>query len=283
MLNKVFQSKILLILILFAAVVVRLYKFDSPISDWHSWRQADTSSVSRNFVRYGFDLLHPTFHDLSKGVSLLDNPQGLRFVEFPFYNVFQAQLFLLFGHFSIEQWGRIVSILSSLGIIIFVYLLTKKYISQQASVFAAIFLAFVPYGVYYGRAVLPDMLMTMFMVSGLYFFYKWIDRKNFQFSIFNFQFFLAFILTAAAILMKPFVLFFALPFLVLAWKKFGLGVFKKAQLWLFLILTVIPFVLWRFWIQQYPEGIPQSNWLFNGNGIRFKGAFFQWLFADRIS
>lgn len=36
-------------------------------------------------------------------------------------------------------------------------------------------------------------------------------------------------------------------------------------------------------MMQYPEGIPQSNWLFNGDGIRFKGAFFHWLFADRIS
>ena len=34
---------------------------------------------------------------------------------------------------------------------------------------------------------------------------------------------------------------------------------------------------------QYPEGIPVSNWLFNGGDIRFKGAFFYWIFADRIS
>lgn len=36
-------------------------------------------------------------------------------------------------------------------------------------------------------------------------------------------------------------------------------------------------------MQQYPEGIPQSAWLLNGNNIRFKGAFFHWIFADRIS
>ncbi|MDZ4228053.1 MAG: hypothetical protein U1E54_02290, partial [Candidatus Levybacteria bacterium] len=29
-------------------------------------------------------------------------------------------------------------------------------------------------------------------------------------------------------------------------------------------------------------GIARNDWLFNGNHIRFKGAFFQWLFADRI-
>jgi hypothetical protein len=36
------------------------------------------------------------------------------------------------------------------------------------------------------------------------------------------------------------------------------------------------------WISQFPEGIPASDWLFNGNGIRFKGAFWYWLFGDRI-
>jgi hypothetical protein len=33
---------------------------------------------------------------------------------------------------------------------------------------------------------------------------------------------------------------------------------------------------------QYPEGIPVFDWLLNQNNIRFKGAWFFWLFADRI-
>lgn len=36
-------------------------------------------------------------------------------------------------------------------------------------------------------------------------------------------------------------------------------------------------------MNQYPEGIPVSNWLFNEGNIRFKGAFFYWLFAERIA
>jgi len=33
---------------------------------------------------------------------------------------------------------------------------------------------------------------------------------------------------------------------------------------------------------QYPEGIPVSQWLFNGGNIRFTGAFFYWIFAERL-
>lgn len=33
---------------------------------------------------------------------------------------------------------------------------------------------------------------------------------------------------------------------------------------------------------QFPQGIPANSWLLNGDNIRFKGAFFYWLFADRL-
>ena len=94
---------LLLILILVGAFAVRLYHFDWPLADWHSWRQSDTSAVSRNFVNKGFDVLRPKFDDLSKGVSLIDNPQGYRFVEFPIYNVAQAGLFKLFDKFALPK------------------------------------------------------------------------------------------------------------------------------------------------------------------------------------
>ena len=73
----------LLLFIILGAFIVRLYRFNGPVADWHSWRQADTSAVSRNFAKYGFDLLHPKFEDISNVASGLDNPKGYRFVEFP--------------------------------------------------------------------------------------------------------------------------------------------------------------------------------------------------------
>jgi len=270
-----------LLLIILGAFIVRLYKFNNPIGDWHSWRQADTSAVSRNFIKFGFDILHPRFDDLSKTPSGgIDNPQGYRFVEFPIYNIAQAGLYKFFGYFTIEQWGRIVTILSSILSIIFVFLIVKKYINASAGIFAAFFLAFLPYNIYYSRTILPDPLASMGILGGIYFFDKWIERP--KFSIFNFQFLLALVFTSGALLAKPFVVFFALPFIYLVLSKFGLSFFKKWQLWFFLIFISSPLIFWRIWIQQYPGAIPMSSWLFNGNHIRFKGAFFQWIFAQRI-
>lgn len=274
----------LLVLIVLGAFFVRLYQFHRPVADWHSWRQVDTSSVSRNFVKNGFDILHPTFHDLSKGVSLLDNPHGYRYVEFPIYNVLQAGFYIIFGYFTIEEWGRLITIIASIITVIFIYLLTRKYISNLAAFFAAFFFAFLPYSIYYGRTLLPDQLMVSFMLSSLYVYDIWLDKlvSSKKRKTIWMLFLVGILLTACAVLMKPYVLFFGLAYMYLAWRKFGFGLLIKKELWIFLIFSITPFILWRLWMAQYPEGIPQSNWLFNGNGIRFKGAFFRWIFAERI-
>ncbi len=49
-------------------------------------------------------------------------------------------------------------------------------------------------------------------------------------------------------------------------------------------IALIPFLLWRAWMYS-PDlirGIPHFSWSFNGDGIRFKPAFWRWLFGDRL-
>lgn len=271
-----------LLIILIGAFAVRLYHFTWPVADWHSWRQVDTSAVSRNFVQNGFDVLRPKFQDLSLAVSLKDNPQGYRFVEFPIYNVAQAGLFKLIGVFTLEEWGRLITIFASLISIVFIFLLTKKYLSIRIGLLAASFFAFIPYNIYYGRVILPDQLMVATLLMGTYFFSNWIERP--KLSILSFEFLWTVVFIVSSLLLKPYALFFALPFIYLAWHRFGFGLFKKWQLWLFFTLAALPLGLWRIWMlqEEFLPGVARNDWLFNGNRIRFKGAFFQWLFADRI-
>lgn len=277
----------LLFLILIGAFYVRLYKFDSPVADWHSWRQVDTSAVSRTFVQEGYDILRPRFPDLSKGVSLIDNPQGYRFVEFPIYNVAQAILYQQIGRYTLEEWGRLITIFSSLISILFLYALLKKYVNSRAGILAAFFFAFVPYNIYFGRTILPDQSMIASLLAGIYFFSNWID-ESIKHKVSSIKYWIPFVLslifTATALLLKPYALFFTLPLIYLAWKRFGFSLFKQWPLWIFLILSTLPLVAWHEWMAQkeFIQGVPRNNWLFNGNGIRFKGAFFHWLFAERI-
>jgi len=283
----------LFVLILLGCFFVRLYRFNNPIADWHSWRQADTSAVSRNFIKQGFDVLHPRFDDLSNVPSGLENPQGYRFVEFPIYNLLQAGLYKFIPIMTLEEWGRMVTIIMSLFSTLFIFFLVKKYLNVTAALFSAFFFAFLPFNIYYGRTILPDPSMVTAILGGIYFFDVWIEKNSklktqnskLDFKIRKNDVFLmiSLIFTASAFLLKPYALFFTLPMIYLAIDHFKLAIFKQWKLYMFLILSLVPLVAWRIWMTQYPAGIPVSAWLFNGNGIRFRPAFFRWMGDERLT
>lgn len=274
-----FQSAFLLVIIFFG-ILLKLYRFNGPVADWHSWRQSDTSAVSKIFIKNGFDVFHPRYFDVSNIQTGKNNPEGYRFVEFPLYNIAQAGLYKTLGLLSIEEWGRIVSIISSMFTGIFLYLLTVKYFGKRIALLSLIFYTFLPFSIYYGRTILPDTAMVMAILGGTYFFDRWTENK---FSIFNYQFLIALFFTASALLLKPYAIFFTVPMIYLAFKKFGLKFILNWKIWIFLILSIFPLAWWRYWMLQFPEGIPANIWLLNGNGIRFRPAFFRWILYERIT
>ena len=257
------KLKIVIIAILLIGVAVRLYKITSPIGDWHSWRQADTSAVTRNFVKYGLDLLHPRFDDFSdtSGVGLF-NPNGYRMVEFPVFNLVHYTLYSTFGSLSLETWGRLTSVFSALVSSILIFLIVKRRQSVSAGLWSMLLYLLLPFNIYFTRVILPDPMMVTLYLASINFF----EMNNLLLGI---------IFGALAVMVKPMAVFFLLPIIFIYWKQW-----KK----LFLIFLGIglPFFLWRIWSYRFPEGMPASKWLLNGNGIRFKGAFFQWMFGERI-
>ncbi len=254
---------IILSFILVIGFIVRLYKVNNPIADWHSWRQADTAAVSRNYVKDGINLFYPRYDDISSIQSGKDNPTGIRMVEFPLYNALHAILYKSFGVFTLEIWGRILTALITVVSGLFIFLLGKKHYSEKIGLIASFFFMFLPFNIYFSRVILPDPFGVMFGLIGLYFY-----GINNLFSIISF---------ALMLLQKPYLAFFLFPlipgFLKKEKVKFNLA---------FLFLAFLPFVVWRFYTQQYPEGIPFYEWAFNGDRIRFHPAWFRWLFGERL-
>lgn len=273
--KRINKEIILLFLILVIGFLLRIYKIDLPIADHHSWRQADTAAVARNFIKDGFDFLNPRVDNMapvSKEVAF--NPERLFYVEPPIY---QAIIFVFYKFTGVtEVVARGVSIFFSLGAIIFLFLLVKKLTNFRLALLSSFFMAVLPYSVYYSRVVMPESEMLFTSIAMLYFFYNWLEKDNLK----NFS--LAVFFTAWALVVKTFPFFLGLPMFYLLWKKYSFSVVKQKKIWFFLILVLIPFVLWRLWIQKSPEGIPSFLWLFNLNDIRFRPAFFRWIFAERI-
>jgi len=260
------------------SIVLRLYNITAPIADWHSFRQVDTASVARIFVERGIDFLHPRYHDLSNIQSGKDNPEGWRMVEFPLYQGIAALFKNTLGMLSIEVWLRFITIFASTATALLLGIWVKNRVSVKAGLLSAFVYAVLPYSMFYGRIILPDPLMVFFSIGALTILDGFGSKQKLSLA----QIIAGSIFASLAVLVKPYAVFLLLPILPILWerkKNYSSLIFQ----YLFIgILTVVPFLLWRKWIAQFPEGIPVSEWLLNGNGIRFKGSWFEWLFAERI-
>ncbi|MBI2599221.1 glycosyltransferase family 39 protein [Candidatus Curtissbacteria bacterium] len=266
---------LLLAAILILAFALRLYKINRPIADWHSWRQADTAAVARNFIKDGFSPLIPKFDDMSTQANGLDNPNRYRFVEFPIYNSLIAAVWSVTG--INVTYARLVTVFITLGSTILLYFLVKHFSGVSAGLLASFFFAAIPYNVFYSSAILPGPLMVFALLSLYLTFIRWLGNdKNWLWGAASIFF------ANLAILTWPIALFFMLPIAYLAFDKYGIKTFKTLPLWFFIALSLLPFIAWRLWMARFPEGIPNYRFLLNEGNIRFKGAFFRWLVVERM-
>lgn len=268
---------LLLIPILVVAVFLRTYKIHESLGDWHSWRQADTASVAREYVKAGkIDLFNPKFHDLSSIPSGLNNPSGWRMVEFPLRDGIHAWVYMYFPGLGFLEVGRGLSILFSTITIMLIYGIMFPLSGSVAALSSALVFAILPYNMFYGRVILPEPMLVMLSMLTLYLYMKYIDTQKLVFWFFSL------LSLSLAILLKPTSLIILLPMV-----GYFLATTKKSWV-LFLtsvvipVLAIIPYYFWRKHLALHPEGIPASSWLFNSNAIRFKGAWFRWLFGERI-
>src|SRR3989344_7816225 len=272
---KIFANQYFwVLLIILIGLLVRLYKIDSPIADWHSWRQADTAAVTRNFIKEGLNLFFPKYDDMSGSAEMpIVNPARFRFVEFPVYNISVYPFYFFFG--VSDMYSRLVSVLFSLGSIAFLFFLCKRYLGVFSSLITVAIYAVLPFNVFFSRTTLPEPTFLFFSLGMIYFVDKWIWNGNLKWGI------LGFIFTALAFLIKPWAIFFVPPLVYSLIKAHGLN--RKILRYLLLfILALVPFICWRLWITNHTEGIPASSWLMNSDNIRFRPAFWWWLISERI-
>jgi hypothetical protein len=243
------KPKTIVLVALFGlGLFVRLFQVDSVVLGWHSHRQADTYSVTKNLSANLSTFFLPTYHDLSHIQSGLPNPKGIRLVELPLYNLAVVilnkltQLPLIISH-------RLVIILASLITAYLLYRLilpTKDYL---AALMALFWFTFLPFSIYYSRSVLPEMISVALGVGSLFVF-----KKHPIFSA---------VLLSLVLLIKPFFAICLLPAFIYLFFK------SKPSLRSFFItviafgLALIPILLWRNLTSLYPQGVPSNAWLFN--------------------
>jgi 4-amino-4-deoxy-L-arabinose transferase-like glycosyltransferase len=158
-----FYEKRKLLLILILAFLLRLYHINFPVAGWHSWRQADTAAIARNFYQDGFNLLYPQ-------VDWGGNSPGFVESEFPLYSFLVSLLYAVFG--ANDLWGRVLSVVFSIATIYGLYLLVRKLLSVKVALWTALIYAILPLNVFYGRAFMPESAMLLCSVFGIYWFLR---------------------------------------------------------------------------------------------------------------
>ncbi len=280
---------VLLSTIILVALLFRFYKINTPLADLHSWRQADTAAVARNFARDGFDLLHPHFDDLSSLQSGIENPQGLRYVEFPLYNAIFSLAYKLYPAIPIEMYGRMTSIFFSLLIIGVIYYLALKEWGRLTAFFAASVFAVFPYFVFFSRVVLPETMATALAMLSIFFLYLSLYHTNQRLSSVIY-YLSSLVCFALSLLVKPPVIVYGVALVILFWEKYRFAIVKHWTLYAYFIIAAIPVYLWRRYITFFPQGVPPSDWLLPSvntseglQNIFFKPAFFRWIFFERLN
>lgn len=273
---KKLSEIILVILLLAVGGWLRTYRLNAPLADWHSWRQADTAAVARNFVQDNFNLLYPQSDSfLALNEAQLPNPNRYFINEFPLYNGLVALIYQSFG--VSVAYGRLVSIFFSLVGALALYGLVRIQIGVGSALLTLAYYLALPYNVYYSRVFMPDPTFVALSILSLYWCVQWVKSTR---ASFGWALMLTF---AAAMLVKPYAIFMAIPMLYWVFVNWGVSVFRRPQAYLVALGSFAPLLLWRYHYSLHPEASFASAWLLNGDGIRFKGAFFRWLIFDRLN
>ena len=242
----------LLWVILLLSFLARFYHLTTPLVDYHSWRQADTASIARNFYREGFQLLYPQIDWGGRSSGYLES-------EFPLFAFLVALLYKVFGlHDSL---GRLLSILFSLGSVGLVFLIAKNLFSQKTALMSAVLFSVFPSSIYFGRAFMPDFLTLFATLLAIYLLILWYRSGR------QYLFWLSGASLGLALALK---ISFAHTLVLVAgifWLKHGWQFLAKLNFWLYMSMALLPPLVWYYHAHQLylQTGLSFGIWEFGSD------------------
>lgn len=142
---------------------------DPPLEMAHSWRQAFTSMVTRNYVELGMDWLHPR-------IDMAGEKTGIVGAEFPIFNFLAVLLARVFGY---AHWqGRVVNLVVVIWGAYHFYCLLKYRFTERTALFSVSILLCSSWFTF-SRKAMPDTFSVSLVLVGLrygfdyWFFGRW--------------------------------------------------------------------------------------------------------------
>ncbi|WP_206915506.1 ArnT family glycosyltransferase [Alicyclobacillus suci] len=155
--------------LLVVSILVHLPSLHNPLITIDAWRQTDEESVVFHFVHDTMNILHPQFfYDGSSGQSVQLELQVLPWLTAGVMRLFGWHVPLLHVApslcFTINVW--------------LVYHLGARLANARIGLVAALCYLLIPYDIYYGQALMPEVFMTTCMLWLVLAFDRWTRKPS---------------------------------------------------------------------------------------------------------
>src|SRR6202142_2456577 len=237
--SKLFNWRVLLVLLLLLGTALRLINLTVPPLDFHPVRQLRNLIVARSFYYQLLPNPDPQKLVLSKAFY---NAVGQ--YEPPITEWLTAWTYTWTGGESIAV-PRIYETLFWLLAGLALFDLARRIASPTSALIALAYYLVLPFAVQASRSFQPDPLMTSAFIAGIYFLYRWSDEQKWKWAIF------AGLFIGLAVLVKIVFVFFVFGAAIAAvLSTLGLRFWKSLQVWAMMALMVIPAFI--FYILGHP-------------------------------
>jgi hypothetical protein len=258
------QSRLFLGLILFAifslGLAVRFYDLTDPPLDFHPTRQLRSAIIARGM--YYRDLPNAPAWQKERAKEQL---AGYGLIEPMVFETIVAKTYRLIG--SDPVWvARIYASLFWLIGGLALYFMTSAMTNPDGGILAVAYYLFLPFGIIASRSFQPDPLMVMFVLLGLWAFYRWYRNPSWPAAI------LAGLLIGAAMFIKAVAVFWLL-FPIAGLLLFSGGIksrLRDPQVWVIAALSALPVLVYHVY-GVFILGTLESQ---------FEGRFFPQMWRD---
>lgn len=223
------------------SLLVHLPGLTSPLLDHHAYRQTQTASMARNYVRHGMQFLNPE-------LDTEGTPQRAG-TEFPIYSYLLAVLFKAFGMKDIL--GRLLSMFFAAWGTILLFEFVRPRLGERVAWLSGVVMCAIPIHVYFTRNVQPEPMALWGLLGFLYHADRWLNRGGRPIDLIL----ASFIGAIAPLLKLPFIYLLGPLWLILGWEKYRTTLWKQLPYLASMLSMLIATWGWYHYSNTAPVGV----------------------------
>lgn len=222
-------------IVFFVGMVLRSVNLDAPLIGIHSYRQADTAGIARNFYRDGIDVARPRI-DWGGATSGVVGE-----TEMPIFNAAIAMAYGVTGP-DLRVARGLAAAGSAVTVLAFFWLVRRWTGDNRLAVLSAAIWFLLPYNIYFTRAIMPESWMLATTVLGTLLFDMWAESPKRVWAFVS----SAVVIALAGLIKLPALHIGLLLGAILWWRQPSWRTWLRLApaLVLYAVIALVPSVLW---------------------------------------